>query len=287
MREKYLITGAHGFIGSRLMEMLSEKGHGSIALAREALTSSNLLEQTLQEVRPDVIYHLAAYGNHYQQTDRAKIFNANLFGTFNLLEASKNLGYQALVNTGSSSEYGRQAQPMAEGLLPETDTFYGAAKVGTTFLARAYAIQFGLPIVTVRPFSVYGPCEAAHRFIPTVIRCALTGEELTLAPGVHDWIYIDDFIAGLLIVTDNAKQLAGEVVNIGSGQQYTNKEVVATVEQVLGKKIKVRKSGGLRVYDTEQMWVSNNTKLQGLGWKPNYDLVMGITKTIDAIRTDQ
>lgn len=286
MKEQCLVTGAHGFIGSHLMTRLKERGFEPTALSREALTSLGVLSQTLNELRPEVIYHLAAFGNHYQQTDRRKIFEANLFSTFNLLEASKDLGYQALVNTGSSSEYGKQAQPMSEKMLPETDTFYGATKVGATFLARAYAIQLGLPIVTVRPFSVYGPGEADNRFIPTAIRCALTGEELALAPGVHDWIYVDDFVNGMMLVSEKANELSGEAVNIGSGTQYTNEEVVRAVEIATGKVINIKKTERLRVYDTETMWVADNDVLRGLGWQSQFDLLEGIRKTVDAIRTN-
>lgn len=286
MKEQCLVTGAGGFIGSHLIVRLEERGFEPNALPREALTSLVILTKTLSELRPEVIYHLAAFGNHYQQTDRRKIFEANLFSTFNLLEASKDLGYQALVNTGSSSEYGNQARPMTEEMLPETDTFYGATKVGATFLARAYAIQLGLPIVTVRPFSVYGPGEANNRFIPTAIRCALTGEELTLGQGVHDWIYVDDFVDGMMLVSKKAKELAGEVVNIGSGTQYTNEEVVRAVETATGKVMNIKNTERLRVYDTQNMWVADNSKLRSLGWQPRYDLLQGIIKTVDDIRAN-
>ncbi|OGE77639.1 hypothetical protein A3J19_04990 [Candidatus Daviesbacteria bacterium RIFCSPLOWO2_02_FULL_41_8] len=286
MKEKCLITGSCGFIGSHLIQRLTERGCKPVPLAREALSSMDVLKKTLREERPEIIFHLAAYGNHYQQTDVGEIFRANLVGTFNLLEAAMETGFRAFVNTGSSSEYGKQMRPMAEDMLPETDTFYGATKVGATFLVRAFARQLGLPIVTVRPFSVYGPREAANRFIPTAIRCALSGEELTLAPGVHDWIFVDDFVDGMILVSESAASLSGEVVNIGSGVQYTNEEVVRAIEQATGKVLNIKTTDRLRVYDTETMWVADNKVLCGLGWQPRYDLLEGIKKTVDAIRAD-
>lgn len=286
MKEQCLVTGAHGFIGSHLMRRLKAEGYEPISLPREDLTSLEVLSKTLSEIRPEVIYHLAAFGNHYNQINRQTIFEANLRGTFNLLEASNEIGFHAFVNTGSSSEYGRQNRPMSEDILPGTDTFYGAMKVGATFLARAYARQFNLPIVTVRPFSVYGPGEADNRFIPTAIKCALAGEELTLAPGVHDWIFVDDFVDGMLLVSERAKELAGEVVNIGSGTQYTNEEVVRAVEIATGKQIKIKKTDRLRVYDTQSMWVADNSKLRSLGWQPQFDLLLGIIRTVNDTRTN-
>lgn len=286
MKEKCLITGSRGFIGSHLLRRLSETGCNPVPLAREMLADPDLLKRALREIVPDVIYHLAAYGNHYLQTDRNEIFRANLIGTFNLLEAAAENGFHSFVNTGSSSEYGTKTSPMSERMLLETDTFYGAAKVGATFLSRAFARQLGLPIVTVRPFSVYGPGEADNRFIPTAIRCALTGEELLLAHGVHDWIYVDDFVDGIMLVSENAASLSGEVVNIGSGTQYTNEEVVKAIELATGRALKIKTTNRLRVYDTETMWVADNDVLRGLGWQPQFDLLEGIRKTVDAIRTN-
>ena len=286
MKEKCLVTGSRGFIGSRLIQYLAENDYESVPLAREALSSPDILKETLQIERPEIIFHLAAYGNHYQQKDAREIFQANLIGTFNLLEAAAEMGFRAFINSGSSSEYGRKTLPMRENMLPETDTFYGATKVGSTFLARAFARQLGLPIVTVRPFSVYGSGEAKNRFIPTAIRCALNGEELALASGVHDWIFVDDFVDGMVVVSKNAASFSGEVINIGNGIQYTNAEVVRAIEQVTGKKVKIKIADKLRAYDTETVWVADNILLLGLGWQPHYDLLEGIKKTIDAIRTD-
>lgn len=286
MKEKCLISGAKGFIGSRLSERLSEWGYEPVALEKGLLTTPDILKAALQEVGPEMIFHLAAYGNHYQQKDRAEIFRANLCGTFNLLEAASQIGFKSFLNTGSSSEYGQKTEPMREDMPPETDTFYGATKVGATFLSRAYARQLGLPIVTVRPFSVYGPGEAGNRFIPTAIRCALSGEEFTLAPGVHDWIYVDDFIDGMMKVSENAVSLSGQAINIGSGVQYSNEDVIRCIEKVTGKTLKMKTAPRLRVYDTETMWVADNEVLLGLGWQPKYDLLEGIKKTVDAIRAD-
>ncbi|TRZ51004.1 SDR family oxidoreductase [bacterium] len=287
MKEKILVTGANGFIGSRLTKRLEEGGAEVVKLDRALLTLPEALTKVMDEVKPNAIYHLAAYGNHYNQKEIRDIFTANLFGVFNLLEASRGRNLDYFVNTGSSSEYGKKEKPMKEDMLPETNTMYGAVKAGATFLAKAYASEYDLPVVTVRPFSVYGPGEADHRFIPTVVRCCLTGEVLKLAPGVHDWIYIDDFINGMITVTENIKQLSGEVVNIGSGQQYSNKEVVEEVERICGITVAKEEVGNIRSFDTITSWVANNEKLRSFGWKPETDLRSGIEKVIDAKRTNQ
>ena len=287
MKEKAVITGANGFIGSRLAETLEARGVQVLKLDRALLSLPDALKNTINKFKPSSVYHLAAYGNHYNQKEPGGIFGANLLGTFNLLEAVKTTKIDSFVNMGSSSEYGTKNKPMREDMLPETKTLYGATKVGATYLVRAYAPEFGLPAVTVRPFSVYGPNEAEHRFLPTVIRCCLTGDKLKLAPGVHDWIYIDDFVEGVISVSENAKLLSGEVVNIGSGVQYSNEKIVSLVQELCGITINIEETGNIRSFDTVTSWVANNDKLRALGWKVNTNLQKGIKSVIDAKRTNK
>jgi len=287
MKKKILITGANGFIGSRLTEFLKKKGDKVTKLDRILLTQPRKLYEKIKRVDPDIIYHLAAYGNHYDQKDTQEIFDVNVVDTFNLLQAAAKAGVKCFVNTGSSSEYGKKNIPMSEDLIPETDTMYGATKVATTYLSKAFASESGLPVVTVRPFSVYGPGEAEHRFIPTVIRCCLLGEALKLAPGVHDWIYIDDFINGMITVSKNIKKLSGQVVNIGSGKQYSNKEVVGEIERICGITVAKDEVDNIRIFDTITSWVADNKKLRSFGWKPKIDLRSGLKKVINAKRTNK
>ncbi|MFH1388443.1 MAG: NAD-dependent epimerase/dehydratase family protein [Patescibacteria group bacterium] len=189
-----LVTGSNGFIGKELVRTLENKGHKVVRFDRNILYKPRILKSQIRKILPAKIFHLAAYGNHSNQKDISKIVYCNYIATYNLLDATKDLNIDSFINTGSSSEYGRKRIPMKEDMHLETDTFYGATKAGSTYLSRAFAKQFNMHIVTVRPFSVYGPGEDQKRFIPTVIKCALNEETLNLAQGVHDWIYISDFI---------------------------------------------------------------------------------------------
>lgn len=277
-----LITGAGGFIGSHLVETLKSRGEKTVCLDRKYLYSPKNLKKIISANKPNRVYHLAAYGNHSNQKEVGRIFKANLLGTFNLLNALKDINIESFINTGSSSEYGKKNTAMEESMILEPDTFYGATKAGATYLARAFAKQYKIPAVTIRPFSVYGPGEASHRFIPTLIKCCQTGNPITLASGVHDWIYIDDFIAGVLLVAKNAKKLSGEVINIGTGKQYSNMQIVKIVSENFNRPIKIERTKMLRTYDTTKMWKADNKKIKSLGWKPKTDIVEGIKKTIHA-----
>ena len=280
MYKKCLITGGSGFIGSALKIELIKRGYNVVALPRQLLFKPKLLEKFVIEASPDLIFHLAAFGNKYFQKDENQIFETNIIGTFNLLNATKQLKFTAFINTGSSYEYGVKDKPMSEVDFLDTDTFYGVTKASATMLCRAFAKKYNKPIVTVRPFSVYGPNDDEEKFIPTVIRCATLNQNLKLASGVHDWIFIDDYINGVFKVVKNIRKIQGRVVNIGTGKQITNKKVVQVIEKVFGKKIKIERSVPIRNYDTNISWVADNKLLKSLGWKNKYDLTKGIKKTI-------
>lgn len=280
MNKKCLITGASGFIGAALKIALIKRGYTTFSLPRQLLFRPQRLQKFVVEFNPDLIFHLAAFGNKYLQKNENRIFKVNIIGTFNLLNATKQLKYTAFINTGSSSEYGVKDKPMNEGDFLGTDTFYGVTKASATMLCRAFARNYNKPIVTVRPFSVYGPKDDKNKFIPTVIRSFTLNQSLKLAPGVHDWIFIDDYISGVLKVVKNIKKLQGRVVNIGNGKQITNKEVVAVAEKIFERKIKIENTESIRNYDTNISWVADNKLLKSLGWESKYDLTKGIKKII-------
>jgi nucleoside-diphosphate-sugar epimerase len=137
--------------------------------------------------------------------------------------------------------------------------------------------------VNIRPFSVYGEGESMHRFIPTVIDSIVNQKELDLYPDpVHDWIYIEDFIEGVLVVADNVAKLNGKAVNIGSGKQYTNKHVYEMLCDIARKRpLETHKKNLNRPNDTNVMWQADNTVLRKLGWQAKYTLKEGLAKTYD------
>lgn len=271
---RYLISGASGFIGSNLKRVLLQLGHEVIELKRDWRAN-----QYIGGV--DYIIHLAAYGNHSKQNYIADIFDTNVLNTWELLVATQDIPYKAFINIGSSSEYGKKTGAMGEADLPETDTFYGATKVCGTYLSKAFAKQLDKPIVTVRPFSVYGPGEASHRFIPQAIEAITDNSLFYLEPNAtHDWIYIDDFINGLLLVAENADKLKGQVVNIGTGFETPNYFIYERLEEISGIKHPYIPVSNLRTNDSP-VWMADNTKLKSLGWEQQHFLKDGLTKTYE------
>lgn len=280
MSKKCLITGGSGFIGSALKIKLIARNYKVTVLPRKLLFQPKNLKKFVTDLNPDFIFHLAAFGNRHYQTNEKKIIKVNLQGTINLLTASSDVNYSAFINTGSSSEYGIKNKPMKETDSLDSDTFYGATKAAATMICRAFAKRYNKPIITVRPFSVYGPGESEDKFIPHAIKLAKQNQILKLAPGIHDWIFIADYINGVLKVIEYADKLKGKVVNIGTGVQLTNKKVVDIIEKVLGKTIKVEYIKTIREYDTTICWVADNSILKSLGWKYKYDLLNGVKKIV-------
>lgn len=281
MVKNCLLTGSSGFIGSSLKKKLKDMGFIVKTVPHNILHQPNRLKKVVSTFSPNYIFHLASYGNKYYQDDDLEIIKANITGTVNLLYATKDIEFDAFINTGSSSEYGIKSKEMFESDPLDTDTFYGVTKASATLICRAFAKKYSKNVITVRPFSVYGPFDDTKKFIQVAIKSFQNDLDLQLAKGVHDWIYIDDYINGVLKVLENAQKLKGKTVNIGTGIQSTNYQVIKALEEIFNKKIRIIEIDKVRAYDTETCWVANNSLLKSLGWLPNYSLKKGLTKTIN------
>jgi len=262
---KVFITGGSGFLGNNLFERL---GDDDVYLYERGEGFNGLMS-----FGPDIIIHAA--GEIYQE---GKMFNSNVKLTYLLLESSrmvKNL--QAFIYIGTSSEYGRKTKPFKETDTLEPTNLYEATKGAGTLLTVAFAKQYGLPAVVARPFSLYGPGDPDFRFIPKAIQAAKAGWEFPLAPGVHDWIYVDDFITGILDLTVRCQP--GEIYNFGSGVQSTNEEVLELIEEIVGRKTKRVLVEKMKPYDSD-CWVADISKAKKIGWKPRFTLREGLVKLI-------
>lgn len=276
--KKYVISGSHGFLGTRIMRKLKEQGEIVLSIPRELMFSPKELHAFFEKEQPDIIYHLSAYGNMANQKDIPLICMTNYFGTFNMLHESRDINYRAFIYTSSSSVYGSKSEPMQEDMVLKPDTFYGASKASGELLCRAFVKQFDKPIVSARLFSVYGPQEAEFRFIPTVIRNMIQQTPFSLdEKAYHDWIYIDDVIDALLLLSEHPRL---GVVNVGTGRQHTNKEICEMLKRIIGIDYLSTKYEGMRPNDS-QVWIADNTLLRKLGWTPKVMLEDGLRKVYE------
>ncbi len=294
-----LITGGNGFIGANLARKLLTLGYNVNLLTHNTDFSrlkgtedkisihrldirDKALTDLIIKISPSYIFHLATYSSYRNQSDVKEMADIAINGTLNLLLATRNIPYQLFVNTGSSSEYGFKNKPMKETDLLEPISFYAAMKAGQTHLCNTFSFQYDKPIVTIRPFSVYGPYEKEDRFIPTVIRSLILGESIKLTEGNQrrDFIYVDDLINIYTTALDKGMKLKGNILNAGSGKEYTNDEVVDILFKIAGKKVSIEKGKfPKRMWDTPH-WLADISKTEKvLNWKPKFSIEKGLEAT--------
>lgn len=188
--------------------------------------------------------YTASYGNYYDQEDIYEIYKANLTEAIRLLKSDK---YQSMILISSSSV-----------LLPK-QTFYSLAKKSMEEMAMLYAEKFGKKIVIVRPSSVTGPGEQPHHLIPKLIDSCMNGTEIPfVGDPTHDFIDVRDFCDEVMHIVDNIDMYSGKVLNLSSGVNYSNQQVLEAVEEVTGTKANIKTVNSLRDYDTKEWFVEDS-----------------------------
>lgn len=277
-----IISGINGFLGKHAEKAFKAREDKVIGIPRELLYADpGKLMEWVALKKPDIILHLAGYGNHGMQKEEDKIIMANYFATWNLLKATSFIDYKAFINVATSSCYGHKTEPMKETDFLEPDTFYAASKAAAIHLARAYCRQYNKPVATVMPFSIYGEGEADWRFIPTAIRNMVKGTTMQFNPKPqHDWIHVEDFITGVLTVVDNIGRVKGETVNIGTGYTWSNRSVLSLLEEVAGTECKTEE-GYVEPPHHSARWIADNEKLISLGWGRRVNFKRGLQRCWD------
>jgi len=243
------------------------------------ITDISILKELIDKLKPRTIFNLAAYGAYSKQKEYKKIYAANFNSTVNAIEILKEVGFDAYIHAGSSSEYGiNSACPDEQDeLIP--NSHYAVSKVAAYYAIKYYGKIEKLPVVDLRLYSVYGPWEEPDRLIPVLISKAIKKEFPPLvSPEIsRDFIYIKDVIRAFILAAVKIKTLKGEALNIGSGKKTTIKQLTESVRKefaIPGKPM--FKGMKNRNWDVED-WFANidNTKKK-LGWKPEISLPEGL-----------
>jgi nucleoside-diphosphate-sugar epimerase len=243
------------------------------------LLDAEAIRRVLVDVRPHAVLHFAAYGAYEHQSDGRQALLTNVIGTYYLLEASADAGVSLFVNAGSSSEYGFRDVPMHENLRLDPNSLYAVGKAaGTHLCSWVGREQEAMATVSFRLFSVYGPWEEPTRLMPTALRRVRAGLPLMMvAPDIaRDFIYVEDAL-DLVLAFEKLAGMRGEVFNLGSGVQSTLQDVVAAVEQVIGRAADVH-WGGMpqRCWDTTCWQADISRARTRFGWTPRHNLVEGL-----------
>jgi dolichol-phosphate mannosyltransferase len=209
---------------------------------------------------------------------------ANLMAAVALLDACAEMGVDAYVQTGSSSEYGLKDHPAREDEILQPNSHYAITKAAATHYAQLISGQRNLHAVTLRLYSIYGPYEEPSRLIP---RLLVNGFNQQLPPLVspavaRDFVHVDDAVEAILNAAASPNLPRGSVYNVCSGTQSTVASVVALVRKLLAVTSEpVWSSMESRSWDTST-WVGSPLAIQrDLGWLAAIDLETGLTRTIE------
>ena len=231
----------------------------------------------LKEFNPDIIYHIAAELN-----DDLEMFKSNVKLTGDLLSIANQIDYQTFIYVGTSSEYGITNRPMQEDDECYPNTVYACTKIMGTLFAQLTAGSAKKNIIILRPFSLYGEDEDDNRFFTTAIKSCLEGKTFNFWEGNHDWIHIDDFVKALVYFS--SLELPGQIVNVGTGIQAGNEQVIRHIEKLCKKKMKLKKHKGQRREGDSKMWVADIEKAIDLGWSPTITLEEGLERIINELK---
>ena len=304
-----LVTGADGFIGSHLVEMLSSKGYQVRALSQynsfnnwgwlEGINCKDNIEILTGDIRDphyckeivkdvDIIFHLAALiAIPYSYVAPNSYVDTNINGTLNICQAAKENGSIRIIHTSTSEVYGTaQYVPIDEKHPMQPQSPYSASKIAADAMAMSFHNAFDLPVTIARPFNTYGPRQSARAVIPTIITQIANGiKEIKLGDTspTRDFNYVEDICRGFLAIAEN-DQTIGETINIGSNSEISIGSTFDLIKELMKSDVKL-------VIDKERIRPENsevfrlccdNSKIQLLtGFKSQVDIKEGLQRTID------
>ncbi|NHZ84466.1 MAG: NAD-dependent epimerase/dehydratase family protein [Planctomycetia bacterium] len=301
-----LVTGAAGFIGSHLAERLAGLNHSVTGLDclinnySESLKKLNLNQLQKKGIKffnidlsqddleaitgdNDFIFHLAAQPGIDASVPFDSYERNNIIATHRLLEAiidSKSL--QGFVNISTSSVYGSTAIN-DESSAPKPISVYGVTKLAAEQLVLAESRNENITACSLRLFSVYGPRERPEKLYHKLIKCILNDEDFPLCQGsenhIRSYTYIDDIIDGIVTVMDNIEVCNGEIFNIGSDEAITTGEGIKIVEEIIGKKARI-KIEPKRPGDQLKTHANINKARKVLGYNPTTKPEDGLKKEV-------
>jgi nucleoside-diphosphate-sugar epimerase len=311
---RVVVTGAAGFIGSHLSERLLAAGHEVVGIDSFAdYYEKARKEQNLERSRSsdtfrfeaadlvdadlpplldgaEVVYHLAgqpgvrpSWGNLFDRYVRD-----NVIATQRLLEALKDAPIKRFVFAGSSSVYGDAARfPTKETALPRPVSPYGVTKLAAEHLTNLYTRNFGLPAVSVRYFTVYGPRQRPDMAFARFMQAMTAGEDIEVfgdGEQTREFTYVSDAVDGT--IKASTADVVGEIFNLGGGSRVTVNKVLATLEEISGLSVR-RQNLPSAPGDPRHTGASINLARAKLGWEPRVSLGEGLAKQWEWYRATQ
>ncbi len=311
--QRVLVTGAGGFVGSHLVETLVEHGcavrcfvrynsENRIGMLRELPAEVQAgLEIVMGDLRDpeavrgavrdvSAVFHLGALiAIPYSYRNPREVFDTNVMGTFNVMAAARDLGIPRVVHTSTSETYGTaRFVPITEEHPLQGQSPYSASKIGADKVAESFYTSFSLPVVTVRPFNIFGPRQSARAVIPTIITQALTGDEVRLGAlsPTRDFTFVLNTAEGFLRAAECDAAL-GKVFNLGSNFEISIGDLAETIIRLTGRPVTLRADEAERLRpgksEVQRLWADSTRAHDVLGWTPRIGFEEGLQRTIDWI----
>jgi len=306
---RVLVTGADGFIGSHLTELLVREGYKVKALSQynsfnhwgwlEDIDCKNEIEIISGDIRDayfcksitkdvDVIFHLAALiAIPYSYVAPQSYLDTNINGTLNICQAAIDNNVGRVIHTSTSEVYGTARYvPIDESHPLQPQSPYSASKIGADAMAMSFFNAFELPLTIARPFNTYGPRQSARAVIPTIISQIASGQKQIKLGDVsptRDFNYVADTCRGFLELA-RCDKAVGEIVNIGSNFEISVGDTLEMIRELMSSEVEfISDQQRLRPEKSEvfRLWC-DNTKIQELtGYKPLFDIRNGLQATVD------
>jgi NAD dependent epimerase/dehydratase len=305
--KQVLVTGADGFIGSHLTEMLLNQGYAVRALSfynsfnylgwLDGLTHPNL-EVIAGDVRDphfcnhitkdiDIVFHLAALiAIPFSYLAPDSYVDTNIKGTLNICQAAKENGVNRVIVTSTSEVYGTaQYVPIDEKHPKQPQSPYSATKIGADAIAMSFYNVFGLPVVIARPFNTYGPRQSARAIIPTIITQIASGKKEIMLGDLtptRDFNYVKDTCKGFIELA-RCDAAIGQEVNIASNYEISMRNTLKLIAEIMESDIEfVEDEQRLRPKNSEvfRLWGDNSKIKELTGFSPSFSIESGLRETI-------
>ncbi|MFI3135458.1 MAG: NAD-dependent 4,6-dehydratase LegB [Methylococcaceae bacterium] len=306
---RVLVTGADGFIGSHLTEMLVAQGYQVKALTQynsfnhwgwlenvACLKQIDILNGDVRDAHycrtitknVDIVFHLAALiAIPYSYVALDSYIDTNIKGTVNLCQAALENQVQRFIHTSTSEVYGTARYvPIDEKHPLQAQSPYSASKIASDAMAMSFYNAFNLPLTIARPFNTYGPRQSARAVIPTIITQIASGKKhikLGDVTPTRDFNYVADTCRGFIALAECA-QAIGETVNIGSNYEISIGDTLAIIKALMHSDVEFTTDDQrLRPEKSEvfRLWCDNRKLVELTHFKPQVDIKEGLQRTIN------
>jgi UDP-glucose 4-epimerase len=291
--KRILVTGGNGYLGKNLVKALKKKNAIVFIVDKEGADIENMfkvditngpeVEEAIQKIQPQIIFHLAASLNRERNFDRFEEINrVNHLGTYYLLKALQNISYDNFIFTSTSEVYGDNIPPFSENQILNPSSPYSLTKLYAENLIKTFSNTYNKKFTILRLFNFFGKNMPVEFFIPQMIN-ALKNKasfEMTEGDQKRDFLYIDDVLQAM-ILSAGSQGGQNEIFNVCSGNAITLKQIVKDIKASLNSNCKI--NFGALPYRNNEVWnmQGDNKKItKKLGFKVNYNFKNAIEEIL-------